>query len=395
MNAWDMTEEELQKKGAGNTAKEICQQPDTWEKSLGILKEQGDRLAAFLDPVMKKHAIRVIFTGAGTSAFVGDFVAPFLREQVGGNFVSIATTDIVPAPLSYLRRDVPTLLVSFARSGNSPESVGAFDLAETLVDDISQLVITCNPEGALAKQAKDAKNGFVLLTPPETDDLGFAMTSSFTNMALMALMVFDPEHFEENAKTVRHVADCGRRVLAGGNGAKEMAELGRKGFERMAFLGSGALQGLARETHLKVLELTGGRIAATWESIMGFRHGPKSILTDNTLVVLWLSSNPYTHIYDLDFLQELRGDAKNFTVVAVGAAPDEEAAKLADIYIALDPEAGESWAGDGFLALGYVLYDHILALAASMAHGVAPDTPCPSGSVNRVVKGVTIHPFQA
>ncbi len=395
MNAWNMTEEELRAKGAGNTAKEICQQPDTWEKSLVILKEQQGKLRAFLGPIMKKHGVRVIFTGAGTSAFVGDFVAPFLRERVGGSFASIATTDIVPAPLSYLRRKVPTLLVSFARSGNSPESVGAFDLAEELVEDISQLVITCNPEGALAKRAKAAKNGFVLLTPPETDDLGFAMTSSFTNMALMALMVFDEAHAAENETVVRRIAACGRELLTGENGGKKLAELGRRGFDRMAFLGSGALQGLARETHLKVLELTGGRIAATWESIMGFRHGPKSILTNNTLVVLWLSANPYTHVYDLDFLRELKGDAQHFTVVAVGPAPDKEAEELADVYIALDPAAKGPWAGDGFLALGYVLYDHILALSASLAHGVAPDTPCPSGSVNRVVKGVTIHPFHA
>ena len=64
------------------------------------------------------------FTGAGTSQYVGDTVVPYLRahgDTQAFSFESIGTTDIVAKPEDYLIKDEPTLLVSFARSGNSPK----------------------------------------------------------------------------------------------------------------------------------------------------------------------------------------------------------------------------------------------------------------------------------
>jgi glucose-6-phosphate isomerase len=77
-----------------------------------------------------------VFTGAGTSQYVGDTVVPFLTSQ--GNtkqfiFQSIGSTDIVATPKEYLIPDETTILVSFARSGNSPESLAAVEMANQLV----------------------------------------------------------------------------------------------------------------------------------------------------------------------------------------------------------------------------------------------------------------------
>ena len=69
------------------------------------------------------------------------------------NFNVIATTDIVANPLAYLHKEIPTVLVSFARSGNSPESVATVDLAKDLVEELYQITITCAVEGKLAQQA--------------------------------------------------------------------------------------------------------------------------------------------------------------------------------------------------------------------------------------------------
>lgn len=393
MNPWNMSVDVLKSKDGYHTAKEICQQPETWEKSLKILAEQKHALEAFVQPLLAKPNLRIIFTGAGTSAYVGDTIAPYLREKTGRDVWSIATTDIVAAPQMYLRKDVPTVLVSFARSGDSPESVGAFDLAEQLVLDIHQLVITCNAEGALAKKVKTAKHAFCLLTPPETNDLGFAMTSSFTNMLLMGLNVFDLQNLDKNVAHVQRIIECVKSLVKGASEATQAADLGRQNFSRIVYLGSGSLKGLAQETRLKVLELTGGRIAAMHDGVMGFRHGPKSILSDETLVIMLLSSNPYTHEYDMDFLKELRHDEKKFKVLTIASALDTEVQKLSDVALALDPKADKPWGEDAYLALGYVVLGQILALSASMHLGVTPDNPCPSGSVNRVVKGVTIHPW--
>lgn len=392
MNPWNLSEEELKERGGLCTAEEICQQPDAWEEALAMVQQQAERIEAFVRPLLAKKNLRIIFTGAGTSAYAGDIIAPCLRERAGRDVLSFATTDIVSAPYQFLQADRPTVLVSFARSGDSPESIGAFELAEQLVREIYQIVITCNPKGALAERAaRMQEHTMTLLMPPQTNDRGFAMTSSFTCMLLTGLLIFDMENLADNGALVKRIAACGRRVLSAGHGLPELAAAG---FERIAFLGSGALYGLARETCLKVLELTGGRIAAVAETVMGFRHGPKSIVNDRTLVVLWLSSDSYTRRYDMDFLRELAQDEGDFKVLALSAAPDEQAAGLADYLLVLDEGADRQWGNDGYLALGYVLFDHILALAASMHRGIAPDTPCPSGSVNRVVKGVTLHPLE-
>ena len=95
--------------------------------------------------------LSVVFTGAGTSDYVGDTCAPYLRHA--GNtdlydFKPIATTDIVSAPRDFLRAEDPTLVVSFARSGNSPESLAAVAVAKELVHNVKFLNITCAPEAS-------------------------------------------------------------------------------------------------------------------------------------------------------------------------------------------------------------------------------------------------------
>lgn len=393
MNPWRLSDDELKAKGAEYTAKEMCQQPDAWEETIGILQKNAAKINDFIKPLLARKDVRIVFTGAGTSAYAGDIAAPYLREQAGLEAFSFATTDIVATPHQFLVKDKPTVLVSFARSGDSPESIGAYDLAEQLVDELYQVVITCNSEGSLAKRASMSDDGhtLLLLMPPQTNDRGFAMTSSVSCMLLTSLLIFEPDRFDEHAKLVRHIAERGRMILSEGHGLPELAG---EDFERIVFLGSGCLYGLARETCLKVLELTGGRIAAIHETMMGFRHGPKSIINDKTLLVMWFSADAYTHEYDMDLLREFSHDVGDFKVLAVTPAPDSQVAELADYALSVDDD-GEMYNGkDAYLALDYLLFDHILALAASMEKGVRPDTPCPSGSVNRVVKGVTIHPLE-
>ena len=392
MNPWNLSEKELKSKGAWNTATEICQQPDAWTETLHILEKQKDEIEAFVKPLTVKKDCRFIFTGAGTSAYAGDIIAPYLREKKGWDVWSVSTTDIVSVPNQFLAKTKPTVLISFARSGDSPESIGAFDLAEQILQEVYQIVITCNPQGALAVKAKEkAEHTLLLYTPKQTNDLGFAMTSSFTCMLLSGLMVLDMENFAENAKLVSRIADCGKKILQEGQG---LPELGAAGFERIIFLGSGSLYGLSRETCLKVLELTAGKIAAVSESVMGFRHGPKSIINDKTLVVVLLSADEYTHDYEMDFLRELKHDEGKFKVMTINAAQDKEVQSLSDYSFVVDKAAAGSWGKDAYLALAYVLFDHIFAVAASIAKKVYPDTPCPSGSVNRVVKGVILHPLK-
>lgn len=364
--------------GAEHTTREIGQQPRVWRETRDAVAADRRRIDDFL----ARHVtpdVRIVLTGAGTSAFVGEIAAPALARLTGRRFDAVATTDIVADPRGAFAENIPTLLISFARSGRSPESVAATRLAEEVLDEVHHLIITCDDTGDLYRTHSDRPGDLVLVTPEGTNDLSFAMTSSFSTMLLTALLVFAPELSDE----VEAAASAGDWAL--GDGAITPAEYAGKEYDRVVYLGSGPLTGLARESALKLLELTAGRIVGLHDSSLGFRHGPKSVLDDRTLAVVFVSSDSYTRQYDLDILTELRTTPGEHQVLAVDHR---------------DAAAGTSWwvpgaerLPDALLALPYVLFAQSLALKQSLRLGITPDNPFPSGDVNRVVKGVRIHPL--
>ncbi|WP_166996424.1 SIS domain-containing protein [Paramicrobacterium fandaimingii] len=363
--------------GAETTMREIRQQPGVWHRASEIVGAQRSDLDRFLATIRGRENLRIIATGAGTSAFIGGIIAPAIASQTGQRVESVATTDLVSNPREYLAEDVPTLLVSFARSGNSPESVAAVRLADALLEDVHHLIITCNPEGDLGRRYADDPQAFVLLMPPEANDAGFAMTSSFTSMTLSALLAF----LGDAPDLVRQVADAGRSVLADEWAA--LADRADAGMKRVVFLGSGPLAALAQESALKLLELTAGRVVSFHDSALGFRHGPKSVLDDETLVVVYVSSDPHTRAYDLDIVSELREAIGASRVLAVTS----DHADIADALTVPGLDA----VSDGFISIVFVIVAQILALSFAISLGGTPDNPFPGGSVNRVVRGVTIH----
>ena len=375
----DWTDSELDRRGASSTVREIAQQPAVWAQALAAL-DRDDSLRRFVEAQLRTPGLRVVLTGAGTSAFIGECLAPAIGFARGRRVEAVATTDIVAAPQRCLARDVPTLLVSFARSGNSPESVAAVQLADRFVADCRHLVITCNRDGELAREMarRDATTCVAVVLPDATHDRGFAMTSSFTTMLLAAARCFD---------AVPHVDAL---VAAGAQlvdqaPVQTSAWVGR--FDRVVYLGASELKGLAREAALKLLELSDGRVASFFDTPLGFRHGPKTLVNESTLVVLFVSSDAHARRYDLDLLRELRADGRAGKVVAIGA-PGVDLPPGANT-LAL---AGTQGLSDLELVPLYVLFAQWFAVQQSLALGLTPDSPSVSGTVNRVVRGVTIHP---
>ncbi|PFG30692.1 SIS domain-containing protein [Paramicrobacterium agarici] len=363
--------------GSGTTIHEIRQQPEVWRRAADVVQARRADLDSFLAAVRSKEGLRIIATGAGTSAFIGGVIAPVIAKETGQRVESIATTDLVSNPLQYLAEAVPTLVVSFARSGNSPESVAAVELADSILDDVHHLVITCNADGHLARKYADESRARVLLMPPESNDVGFAMTSSFTSMLLSALLVF----LGDAPELVRSLAASGQSIVEGE--WDTLADRADPSVGRVVFLGSGPLASLARESSLKMLELTAGRVASFHDSSLGFRHGPKALLDDGTLVVVYVSTDPHAREYDLDIVAELREaiGPDRVLVVAADAADDSGSVSVLDLQSA----------GDGFLSAVFVMVAQILAVSFAISLGGTPDNPFPDGSVNRVVRGVTIH----
>lgn len=381
----------LSEMGAIITTREIKQQPTLWQEAFDNFKAQATKINGFLQAIRPQNGlpIRVIFTGAGTSAYVGDTVMPYLNQAGDTNryqFESIPTTDIVAAPYDYLKPDVTTILVSFARSGNSPESVATVEIAKQVIKDLYEITITCAPDGQLAMAAKNDTRNLLLMMPAGANDQGFAMTGSYSCMSLTAMLVFDQTPVEKKAHYVDKIIAMGHEVIAREAEIQAVVDLD---FNRIVYLGSGSLSGLTREAQLKVLELTAGKLTTMFDSSMGFRHGPKSFVNEQTLVFVFVNNQPYTRQYDVDILEEINGD------------------QIAAKTLAIDVQGTQNFSGDrftfesgcqnlpeGYLALADVMFAQTVSLLSSIKVGNTPDTPSPSGTVNRVVKGVTIHDYE-
>lgn len=384
-----VAQEKMQERSAVFTLTEIYQQPATWEKTCRQIAEHKDEIQKFIDQVITCEDFDVILTGAGTSEFVGNALFPHLAGLLNHKAKSYGTTDIVATPEAYLSRTKPTLLISFGRSGNSPESVGAIDAAEAVCDNIYHLFVTCNKNGALSKRAATTENCYAINLTDETHDQSFAMTSSYSNMYLATYLCFHLNELDKVLEKVRKIGAAGQAFLDNKYGIAQQI-VDNYDFERIVYLGSNTLKGTSQESALKMLELTAGRVVTMYDTPMGFRHGPKSIVDDTTLTVVYLSDDPYTRQYEVDLIKEMSGQRKGNKIVAVMRSQDDEVASLVDYKVSYDLEDSYE---NVLLGLDYILFAQTLAVLKSLSLDITPDNPCPTGEVNRVVKGVTLYPY--
>lgn len=382
------TIDNLKNEGGYTTASEIYNQPSVWEDTLKLVESQKEELQEFLNPILDKENLKIIFTGAGTSGFIGDTVVPSIREKTGINVESVHTTDVVAEPQVYLEKDLPTLLISFARSGNSPESVATIDLAKEMVDELYQVVITCNKDGKLAKNI-DPETDKAIILPEESNDKALAMTSSYTSMVLTSLLIFDLDELDAKASEVRKLFTIGERLL---NDTETVEEVANADFEKVIYLGTGSFYGLARESSLKLLELAQGQIVTKYDTPLGFRHGPKAIVNDKTLIVMYLSRDSYTRQYEIDLLKELYSPDSGYKILVVSETESDELDNLSHYHIALSEN--ELDLDKAYLGIDYVTIPQIIAVLKSKKEGINPDNPSPDGNINRVVQGVTIYPHE-
>lgn len=362
--------------GGGHTAREIAQQPTVWRQLAAQLAGLPAAWRLTMEALLSDPQAHVILTGAGTSSYIGDLAADTLNSAWPAQVRAIATTSLLSHPALYLQADRPLLLVSFARSGNSPESQAVVDVARTLAPRARFLNITCNAHGRLAVGGQQREDTLNLVLPPASCDQGFAMTSSFTTMLLAVLSLLGPEPLAVAARRIDALAALGESWLEQQAGAWH--DIGHQPVSRIVYLGSGALEGLAREAALKVLELSAGLILAAPHTPLGFRHGPKSMLNPHTLVVLFHSQDGHARRYEDDLLGELRRDQVAGNVLALDGAA-----------LGAPPGLPDAW-----LAAAYVLFAQTLSLHQSARLGLTPDNPFPDGTVNRVVQGVTVYRYE-
>lgn len=376
-----------QRLGGLHTAEEIDHQPAIWRALAATLGGQQPRIDRFLGDWLSQPGHRVILTGAGSSAYIGEMVADTLNATWPAEVRAIASTSLLTHPELYLRADQPTLLVSFARSGNSPESLATVELLRGFVARPRFLNITCNAQGELMTGSEGREDTLNLLMPEGSCDRGFAMTSSLSTMMLAALAALGAGPWTERIARIGRLAGLAETALR--RWAEPVQALAQQPVQRIVYLGSGAQEALAREAALKVLELTSGRVMAVANSPLGFRHGPKSMLDGESLVVVLRSRGEVARRYEHDLVQELRRDGVAPHVLTLG--PEDEAEALPSFLPVPDLPQGDAALDDVWLIPLWLIAAQLLALNKSVALGLTPDNPFPDGTVNRVVQGVTIH----
>lgn len=367
------------------TFNEIHQQPAMWRKEYAALLAAKQEVCAFMHKYLTPDT-DIVLSGAGTSAFIGDALAPVMRGM-WRNVRSVPTTDIITHSEYLLDKERPLLLISFARSGNSPESVGAVNLANKLCKNVAHVYITCNKNGKLALQADGKDNILLLLLPEETDDKSLAMTSSFSTMLMTCLMLGRIDRLEEDKEMIEKAAKNAEAVIA--NYEEPLKEIAGRPFERGVFLGSGALKGIAEECHLKLQELTDGAVVCKFDSFLGFRHGPKAVVNSKSIVVYLMTDEEKVQRYERDLVRQV--DANNKPVAQIIVIGGEKPA-LPEVKADLLVQMPYGYKDNDFYGIvSFVLVGQLLGFYASLAHGLNPDAPSVSGNIHRVVEGVTIY----
>jgi tagatose-6-phosphate ketose/aldose isomerase len=384
-----LPEEEQRARGLVFTPREIAQQPKTWETTLGIFKQNQQRICEFLDAVgVRQEPVErpvVVLIGAGTSDYIGQALELLIRQKWGCEVSTVASTDMLPNLEEYVVPGRKYLWISFSRSGDSPEGVAVLEQAIQLYPGVAHLVVTCNAEARMTEICKRSKRACVVVLDDAVNDRSLAMTSSFTNMVVMGQCLANAWSIEEYTGVVGQLVEAGQHLLTAA--AEEAERIAARGFTRVCFIGGGALASVAKESALKVLEMTAGQVQAMSETVLGLRHGPMAALDTQTLFVCFVSGDERRARYASDLLREIGEKGIVGERVAVGtAAARAEIAPFCDSYVAVDDGID-----DGYRPVVDVIFGQMLGLYCSVAHELKPDSPSPDGVINRVVQKFRIY----
>ena len=373
--------EEQHRSGYFHTIREILQQPGTWIRTAQQMAERTTELQECV-----KGARLVLLTGSGSSEYAGDCVRLPLQRQLGVNALAIGGGDFLTSNGNPLPPERPGLVISLARSGDSPESVAALSLLLEKDPELRHLVITCNSAGKLATSFRGNSRVQVIALDDGTNDRSLVMTSSFTNLVIAGQslgFLSAPNNYQAQCRRLSAIAS---RLMETHFGT--LAAAARSNFKRVVFLGTGARFGAAREAALKMLEMTAGNVAAMPETYLGLRHGPMSFVHADTLVVCFLSSESTARAYECDLIRELAQKGLGMMKVITGDSVPADLLRKHDIVIDCP---GLAEVGDDASPLIDVVVGQLLAFFRCMQEGLRPDSPSESGVINRVVQSFRLH----
>ena len=386
----NLPDSEKRARGLLHTPAEIAQQPDTWQSTFDLFKNRRAEIREFLmsaglgvDPRVRPT---IFLIGAGTSDYIGQSLAYLFRKAWLCEVVAVPSTDLLTHMDELCTPERQYLWISFSRSGDSPEGVAVLERACKKRPDIHHLVISCNANGRMIRVSAGKPQVLGICLDDAVNYRALAMTSSFSNMVVFG-------------QCLAHADDVGRYeqvliqlILAGKSflpiAADCAAALAKEPYAKACFVGSGPLRAVAKESALKLLELTAGKTLTMSESALGLRHGPMAALGDDTLFVCFLSGNGRVQQYERDLLEEIGNKRLVRSRVVVAGCGVTTINSFAEQLLA---PAGPLAVADDYRAPVDVIFGQVLGLFFSLRWKLQPDCPSPSGAISRVVQNVGIH----
>jgi len=385
-----LPEEEKSSRGLLYTPAEIAQQPSTWPSIFKLFQERRDEIKDFLRAtgIHQETDSRptVFLVGAGTSDYIGRSLTQLLRRLWQCEVIAVPSTDLLTNLQDWLVPGSRYLWISFSRSGESPEGIAVLQRALETHLDIHHLIVCCNAQGRMLRETAGCKQVLGIPLPDAVQDRGLAMTSSFSNMVIFGQCLANIANPSAFRGILDQLVESGKSFLE--MAAESAAELARGPFKKACFVGSGPLKAVAKESALKLLELTSGKTQAMSESALGLRHGPMAALDDETLFVAFLSGEQTIQKYEISLLEEISRKRLVKSRVVVCQSSSTEIRTNADQVLALKTSGPLP---DDYRPPLDVMFGQLLGLFFSMRWNLKPDNPSPSGAISRVVQNVLIH----
>lgn len=379
-----LPEAEKATRGLAHTPAEIAQQPETWLSTFELFQKRSAEVRSLLAAAGSKPAVFLV--GAGTSDYIGQSLVSLLRKAWECDVTAVPSTDLLTHFDELVRPQQKYLWISFSRSGDSPEGVAVLQDACRKRPDIHHLVVSCNANGRMIVENAGKPQVLSICLNDAVNDRGLAMTSSFSNMVVFGQCLAhanDPARYED---VLIKLVQSGRRLLP--MAADCAAALAKEPYTKACFVGSGPLRAVARESALKLLELTAGKVLTMSESALGLRHGPMAALDQDTVLVCFLSDNRTVQEYERDLLQEIGSKRLVRTRVVVAGSDVPAMNSFAEHFLAPKPPFT---ADDSYRPPLDVIFGQLLGLFFSLRWNLRPDCPSPNGAISRVVQNVSIH----
>lgn len=334
-----------------NTLAEIVSEPATWENCLAGLDATGElrELQASLS-----NERELVFVGCGSSYYLALAASASWSLITGGPSRAIPASEILLFP-ELLPRDCSTVLIS--RSGRTSEIIEAGAQLRGR-NRISALAITCGTHTPIEHVAART----IRLT--HADEKSTVMTRSFTSMLLaLQSLAAEKAHNAKFKTAIRGLALEGSTKMSEIDSTVRQV-VAAQSFEDYVFLGQGPFFGIAQEAMLKVKEMSCSY--AQCFHTLEFRHGPKAIVSPETLVTFFLSDSGFES--EVSVLQEIKELGAVTFVIAnrANATVRESADYLIEMSLAV-PEVGR--------AAPFVLPGQLLGFHTGIRKGFDPDNP--------------------